>query len=134
LVVLTSPFIYGLIVPFVLLDLMVVIYQAVCFPVYGIAKVRRADYVFIDRHQLGYLNALQKLNCVYCGYGNGLIAFVREVAARTEAYWCPIKHSRRVADPHSFYPGFAGFGDDAAYQARVEAQRAALLENPESAD
>jgi hypothetical protein len=43
LVVLTAPVIYALIVPFVLLDLSVMIYQAVCFPVYGIPKVRRAD-------------------------------------------------------------------------------------------
>lgn len=116
LVVLTAPAIYGLIVPLVLLDLFVSFYQVVCFPVYRIEKVRRADFIAIDRHHLAYLNGLQKLNCVYCGYANGLIAYVREVAARTEAHWCPIKHARRIETPHEQYSGFAEFGDGEAFQ------------------
>ncbi len=111
LTVLTAPVIYALIVPFVILDLAVVIYQAVCFPVYRIPKVRRSDYIVIDRHHLAYLNLLQKLNCVYCGYGNGLLAFASEVAARTEAYWCPIKHAGRVASYHTHYWQFSDYGD-----------------------
>ncbi|GAA5079288.1 hypothetical protein N0B44_23110 [Roseibacterium beibuensis] len=126
LVLLTAPVIYALIIPFVLLDLFVTVYQAICFPVYGIPKVRRGDHIAIDRHHLAYLNGLQKLNCVYCGYCNGLIGYVREIAGRTEAYWCPIKHARRIADPHDHYPGFADFGDPVDFQAHVEAQRAAL--------
>ena len=126
LVVLTAPFIYALILPFALLDLFVTVYQAVCFPVYGIPKVRRRDYIVIDRQHLAYLNGLQKLNCVYCGYGNGLISFVREVSGRTEAYWCPIKHASRVPDPHSRYPGFVDYGNEEAFQQRVEEQREAL--------
>lgn len=96
MVVLTAPVIYGLIVPFALLDLCVTVYQSVCFRAYGIPRVRRADFIRIDRHHLQYLNALQKLNCVYCGYCNGLIAYIAEVAGRTEAYWCPIKHAQRL--------------------------------------
>ncbi|MEX5729859.1 hypothetical protein Ga0609869_003212 [Rhodovulum iodosum] len=126
LVILTAPIIYGLILPLALLDLFVWAYQAVCFPVYGIAKVRRGEYVFIDRHQLAYLNGLQKLNCLYCGYANGLIAWVREVAARTEQYWCPIKHSRRVAEPHALYGGFVDFGDAEGFHARQGALRSDL--------
>lgn len=128
LVVLTAPFIYALIIPFVLLDLFVTVYQAVCFPVYGIPKVKRGDHVVIDRQHLAYLNGLQKLNCVYCGYCNGLISFVREVAARTEAYWCPIKHARRVAEPHGHYPGFVDFGDETDFREKLENQRKALSE------
>ncbi|MBI1219151.1 MAG: hypothetical protein GC186_11440 [Rhodobacteraceae bacterium] len=126
LVVLTAPFIYVLILPFAALDLFVTLYQAVCFPVYGIPKVRRRDYIVIDRQHLAYLNGLQKLNCIYCGYCNGLIGFVREVSGRTEAYWCPIKHASRVSDPHSRYPVFVDYGNEDAFQARVEEQRAAL--------
>jgi hypothetical protein len=88
LVILTAPVIYALIVPLVLLDLFVTIYQAVGFPVYGIPKARRRDYLVFDRHHLAYLNALEKLNCAYCSYANGLIAYVREIASRTEQYWC----------------------------------------------
>jgi len=79
----TAPAIYLLVLPLALLDLGVCLYQFVCFPVWGMARVRRSDYVVIDRHQLAYLNGVQKLNCAYCEYANGLIAFVREVAGRT---------------------------------------------------
>lgn len=128
LVVVTAPFIYGLIVPLALLDLFTAAYQAACFPVYGIEKVRRRDHIVIDRQQLAYLNALQKLNCVYCGYANGVIGWVREIAARTEAHWCPIKHARPIPAPHLTYPAFADFGDETAYQAKVEALRAGISE------
>ena len=117
--VLTAPIIYSLVLPFALLDLMVVIYQHTCFRVYGIPRVRRSDYVIIDRHQLAYLNLIEKLNCVYCGYGNGVIAFVREVAARTEQYWCPIKHARRVRDPHSRFGRFLDYGDPEAWKTQL---------------
>ena len=117
LIVLTAPVIYALIVPLVLLDLFITIYQLVCFPVYGIAKVRRQDYLIFDRRYLAYLNALEKLNCAYCSYANGLIGYVREIAARTEQYWCPIKHARRIAAAHSHYADFVDFGDAAAYKA-----------------
>ena len=123
LIILTAPVIYALILPLVLLDLFVAIYQAICFPVYGIQKVRRGDYIVVDRHQLAYLNGLQKLNCVYCGYANGLLALGREVAARTEQYWCPIKHARRVAEPHALYGNFPHFGDGEGFHARQQALR-----------
>jgi hypothetical protein len=37
--------------------------------------------------------AIEKINCAYCSYANGAIASVREMASRTEIYWCPIKHA-----------------------------------------
>lgn len=120
-IVLTSPIIYGLIVPLLLLDICVTIYQFVCFPVYGITKVRRRDYFVFDRHHLSYLNALEKLNCAYCSYANGLIAYTREIAGRTELFWCPIKHARRVIGSHASYTEFADYGDAEAYHERAEA-------------
>ncbi|WP_397541362.1 hypothetical protein [Roseovarius salis] len=101
LVLITAPVIYAMIIPFVMLDLFVTVYQRICFPVYGIERVRRADFIRIDRHHLAYLKALQKLNCVYCGYANGLIGYVQEIAGRTEAYWCPIKHAARIGAHHA---------------------------------
>jgi hypothetical protein len=62
------------------------------------------------------LNALEKLNCVYCSYANGLIAYVREIAGRTEQYWCPIKHARRVIGAHPHYAQFQDYGDAAAFR------------------
>jgi hypothetical protein len=111
LVILTAPFIYALIIPFVLLDLFVTVYQFICFPVYGIPKVRRTNFLVFDRHHLAYLNILEKLNCAYCSYGNGLIAYVREIASRTEQYWRPIKHARRLVGAHARYAVFADYGD-----------------------
>lgn len=120
LVVLSAPVIYSVIIPMIVLDVMVMIYQAVCFPAYGIPKVRRRDYLVFDRHHLAYLNIIEKFNCAYCSYFNQAIAFVREVASRTEVYWCPIKHARRVLGPHPHYAGFADFGDAQAYRERID--------------
>jgi hypothetical protein len=120
-IALSAPVIYSLIIPIVLVDLWVMAYQAICFPIYKIPKVRRRDYLIFDRHHLAYLNLLEKINCGYCSYCNGAIAFIREVAARTEIYWCPIKHARRVLGPHPHYQGFADFGDAEAYRAHIAA-------------
>lgn len=126
LVWITAPLIYVGIVPMLLLDAFVFTYQAVCFPVYGISKVRRSDYMALDRGDLPYLNAIEKLNCGYCGYANGLAAYYREVSARTEQYWCPIKHARRIVAAHDQYPGFLEFGDAENYRLGLERLRNAL--------
>jgi len=130
LVVLSAPVIYSGIVPLVLLDLFVTLYQAVCFPVYGIAKVRRGDYLVFDRHHLAYLNALEKLNCAYCSYANGLIAYAREIASRTEEYWCPIKHARCVIGTHARYAGFEDYGDAEGFRRDLTAHRESLERDP----
>jgi len=111
LVVLTAPFIYSVIIPLVLLDLFASLYQLVCFPVYRIEKVRRAAYITFDRQHLSYLNALEKLNCMFCAYANGLLAYVREISARTERHWCPIKHAKQMSDVHGLYAEFEEYGD-----------------------
>lgn len=117
--ILSAPIIYGLIVPLALLDIAVTVYQQTCFRIYGIPLVRRGDHIVIDRHHLAYLNGIEKLNCVYCGYANGLIAYAREIAARTEKFWCPIKHARRTADPHDHVGDFSDYGDAEGYRERA---------------
>lgn len=114
----TTPVIWMCFFPAVFMDLIVTIYHAVCFPVYGIPKVERSDYIYLDRHFLQYLNVIEKLNCVFCGYFNGLIAYVQEIAARTEQYWCPIKHARKMKSIHSRYQKFFDYGDAAAFRSR----------------
>lgn len=123
---LTAPVVYSLAVPFALLDAWVWLYQATCFRAWGIAPVRRRAYFAIDRHKLAYLNVVEKLNCLFCSYANGLIGYVREVAARTEQYWCPIHHARRIRHPHDRYAAFAPYGDAAAYQHRLPRLRGLL--------
>ena len=123
---LSAPFIYGFIVPLAIFDLGLTIYHAVCFPLYGIRKVRRGDYIVFDRAQLAYLNAFEKFHCAYCSYATGLIAYAREVAARTEQYWCPIKHARKVIGTHARYAQFLGYGEAEDYQKKLNEIRAAL--------
>ncbi|HEY7288551.1 MAG TPA: hypothetical protein VH583_01855 [Vicinamibacterales bacterium] len=116
---LTAPLIYSMTVPIALLDLWITIYQTIAFRVYGIARVRRSTYIVIDRQHLAYLNAIEKLNCVYCGYANGVFAYVREVAGRTEQYWCPIRHAKRLRAPHAHYRRFVDYGDAEGYHRRL---------------
>jgi hypothetical protein len=114
------PLLYLGIVPLLLVDLFILIYQAICFPIYGIPKVRRAEYVIFDRGKLHYLNGIERLGCRYCSYANGLMAYAVEVAGRTEQRFCPIKHARKILAPHSRYERFLPYGDAAAYRAGVE--------------
>jgi len=114
--VLSVPFIYPVIVPLILLDVSVTLYQWVCFPLYRIPRVRRGRYLVFDRTHLAYLNWLEKINCAYCSYANGLIAYVREVVGLTEQYWCPIKHARKVLQAHPHYHGFSDYGDAEHYR------------------
>jgi hypothetical protein len=46
------------------------------------------------------------------------------VAARTEQYWCPIKHARRVLGAHDRYPDFFEFGDAESFRQGLERLRA----------
>lgn len=122
----TGPIIYSMAIPMLILDLFVSFYQWSCFPIYGIAKVRRSDYIVFDRHQLGYLNAIERFHCTYCEYANGLIGYVREITARTEEYFCPIKHARKILGTHGRYHRFLDYGEADEYQAKLEEFRVAL--------
>ena len=123
LVLLTTPVIYACLLPIVLLDIVCTFYQWVCFPIYGIPRVRRGDYLAFDRHHLAYLNLIEKINCEYCAYANGILAYVVEIAARTEQYWCPIKHFRCVKCAHKHYKNFLNFGDGEGYVRQLESIR-----------
>lgn len=124
--VLTAPVIYALFFPILLLDLCITIYQHICFRAYGLARVRRGDYFVYDRTHLAYLNLIEKINCAYCSYGNGVMAYGREVVARTEQYWCPIKHARKIMGAHPYYTGFVDFGNAQSYKEELENMRTAL--------
>lgn len=127
---LTGPVIYALGIPLILLDICVTFYQASCFPIYGIAKVPRRDYIVFDRHHLGYLNAFERFHCEYCAYANGLLAYATEITARTEQYFCPIKHARKVLGTHARYQRFLEYGDATEYHAKLEAFRVASADEP----
>ena len=124
--ILTAPIIYSGFFPFIFLDVFLFVYQSVCFSVYGISKVKRSEYLVFDREDLPYLNFIEKFNCFYCSYGNGLLAYGREIAARTEQYWCPIKHARRIKAAHEHYPRFFEYGDADSYSKGLERLRKEL--------
>lgn len=114
--VLTVPFIYALLPLLLLLDLFASLYHAVCFPLLGIPKVKRGDYLIFDRGHLAYLNLLEMVNCAYCSYGTGLLSYLKEIVARTEQYWCPIKHAHLVLAAHSHYRHFTDYGDAESFR------------------
>jgi hypothetical protein len=118
--ILVAPVIYAMIVPLGLLDLGMCVYQHICFRAWGMSRVIRSQHIVLDRHRLGYLNAIQKLNCLYCGYANGVISFAREIIGRTEQYWCPIKHAIRVRQPHQRYRNFLEYGDAEGYRTKLD--------------
>lgn len=121
--ILTVPVIWGCLVPALFIDLTITVFQAICFPIYGIPKVKRGQHIVLDRHALAYLNLIERINCTYCSYFNGLISYLREVAARTEQYWCPIKHARRASSFHSRYRYFFDYGDGENYRRKLDQVR-----------
>lgn len=76
----SAPFIYVMIVPAIILDLFLLMYQHICFRLYRIPLVERKKYIIYDRHHLSYLNRMQKFNCLYCSYVNGLFSYAVEIA------------------------------------------------------
>ena len=126
LIILTTPVIWSCIIPIALMDLIGTIYMHICFPIYGIPKVKRGDYILFDRRRLSYLNTAEKFNCEYCAYANGVLAYATEMAGRTEQYWCPIKHALRMKTAHSRYRHFFDYGDAEGYRQRIEKVRRAF--------
>jgi hypothetical protein len=51
---------------------------------------------------------------------------VREVAGRTEQYWCPIRHARRIRGAHPRYSEFVEYGDAEGYKRKLIPLRDAL--------
>lgn len=122
----TGPIIYAMIVPLLITDLFITFYQFTCFPIYGIKKVKRSDYIIFDRQHLNYLNFIERFHCSYCAYGAGMIAYISEIVGRTEQYFCPIKHARKILGTHSRYAHFLEYGEADNYEAKLEAIRVAL--------
>lgn len=107
----SMPFIYMMIIPAVILDVFITIYNLTAIPLYRIPRIKRKDHFIYDRQYLDYLNVLQKINCLYCSYVNGLFSYASEIGARTERYWCPIKAAHNPKSYHSFYKDFADYGN-----------------------
>ena len=123
---LSGPFIYGLIIPLLVFDIGISVYQSICFRLYGIARVKRSDHFIFDHRHLAYLNVFDKLNCLYCSYATGVINFAREISSRTEQYWCPIKHAHKIIDAHHRYTDFLDYGNAEDYRKNMIEMRRKL--------
>ena len=111
----TAPFIYAMYVPLLTIDAATQLYQAVCFPAYGIPLVDRKKFVRVGNRGKKTISWLDQINCAYCGYANGTVAYIREVLLQTEKYWCPIRHLPMkgfVAPAH--HASFVEDGDEKA--------------------
>jgi len=113
----SAPFIYGMVIPILFLDFVVSVYQGICFRLWKIPQVLRSKHIVIDRHRLSYLKPWQKINCLYCGYANGVFSYARTIAGETERYWCPMKHDGKISAPHEFYIEFADYDDPSGWDA-----------------
>ena len=120
---LSSPLIYAMIIPAVLFDIILFVYQQIIFRIYKFEFIKRSDYMLFDHHYLGYLNPIEKLNCLYCSYFNGLMLYASAIAGRTELYFCPIKHAKKVISQHAYYDEFLSYGDEEEYQKKMEELR-----------
>lgn len=122
---LSTPFIWAPLIAVCFLDIMVTIYQAVCFPFYGLEAVKRSQYIQImDRGRLQYLTGLEKLNCMYCGYVNGFLLYAKEIAGRTEKYWCGIMHEGKpgfITHDDQKRREFSGYDDGEDFQKKYDA-------------
>lgn len=122
----TMPIIYGMAIPLILFDLCVTLYQLTCFPIYRIARVKRANHIVIDHQHLAYLNVIEKVHCIYCSYAVGMLGYAGEITARTEQYFCPIKHAQKILNKHSRYDRFLDYGEADDLHGKIEALRAEL--------
>jgi hypothetical protein len=63
-----------------------------------------------------------------------LLAYASEVIARTEQYFCPIKHASKILSAHARYEYFIDYGDADNYHSKLEAYRIELANEAGTAD
>ena len=114
---LAAPFIYFQFFAIVLTHISMEIYHQIAFRLYGLPLVKMSEHIKIDRHKLKYLNLFDRFNCAYCGYANGFLSYASEIAARTEKYWCGIKHKKykNYKEP-TYHNDFLEYGDKEAFE------------------
>ena len=114
---LAGPFILGMVLPVLFLDLTIEIYHHIGFALYGLPLNKRSDYIIIDRQKLAYLTFVDKMWCTYCGYANGLFAYAVKIAGDTEKYWCGIKHKEiNGIPPKPYQKDFLPYNDEKAFK------------------
>ena len=54
------------------------------------------------------------------------MSYMAEILARTEQYFCLIKHARKSLGTHSCYPSFLSYGGADTYEKKLEKFRVAM--------
>lgn len=119
--IVSTPFIWIVLVPVLFTDLALELYHRICFPMYGIPTVKRGRYIVFDRFKLSYITMPEKLYCIYCSYVNGFFHYATAIGLETEKYWCGIKHKSfpgyvELED----HKGYVEYGDERAYHERYD--------------
>lgn len=83
---------YLCIFPLVMVDVFIWQFQNIYFWGMEIPLIKRKNFVIMDRYMLGKLTIWQRINCFYCEYANGIVAYAKAVVNQTELYSCAIKH------------------------------------------
>lgn len=111
--IIVVPLISSVVIPLIILDIWIELYHRICFPLCGLPYVNRRQYIqIVDRAKLQYLNWFQKVYCMYCGYGNGVIRYWGAIAGVTEHYWCGIQHQKTpLFITPEYQKKFAAYGD-----------------------
>ena len=123
------PFIYMIIFPLILLDVIVEIYHRICFKLYKLPYIKRSAYIRIDRQMLYYLSPIQKINCTYCSYANGMLRYCSAIAAATEKYWCGIRNQQGgnfIEAPH--HKDFTPYGNKKKFLKKYKGKYASSKE------
>lgn len=115
-----APLIWLMILPIIIADIFVELYNHIALPIYGITSVKRSEYIkILDREKLPYLSWPEKISCAYCGYVNGWLHYASVIAGRTESYFCAIAHlETRGYMPSEHEKSFVKYGDEAALKKR----------------
>lgn len=118
------PFIWLPLIALLLSDFVITLYQEVCFPIYNLEKVKRSEYILVwDRTKLKYLTPIEKIDCAYCGYANGVLLYLKEIAGRTEKYWCGIMHENKPGfkvQASQIAQDFSTFGDEEDFHKKYD--------------
>jgi len=102
---------YGMIIPIIIMDLSTRVYQLVYFNAANIPLIPSSDYISFDRWDLTKLSLIQKINCQYCSYANGIAAWTKAVVNQTELYSCAIKnhHQKNGQEHHKDFISYEEF-------------------------
>lgn len=119
--ILSILFIWGMLIFFMIFDIVLEIYLQICFRIFKLQIVDRSKYIKIDRHKLDYLSVPDKMRCMYCGYANGLLADAVKITADTEKYWCAVKHEKdeNFEEP-AHQKDFVEFGNEVEFTSRFK--------------